>query len=462
MGATAELSGFIAELDTSRIPAEVVHQAKRCLIDWLGVTLAGSADPSVDILCAVSDELASGTTATVLGRARKTTPLIAALTNGFSAHVLDFDDTYNPARTTVHGSAPVWPVVIALSESHVVDGRRALAAFVAGFEAQVRVALALGPSHYEAGWHVTGTVGHLGAAAAASNVLELDTAQVANALGAAGTQAAGLKGVYGSMGKALHPGKAAMDGVLAVLLARRGFTASTSILEHDRGVLRVLSPDPEPDFLTAGLGERWMLPDNGFKPYACGSLTHPTIEAVIALRMAHSLVPDQIVSVQAAVNDYVSWVTGNPKPTTGLEGKFSIFHSAAVAAVDGAASICQFTDERVSDPVIQGMRDRVDIVVDKDLPKDAARVDLVLADGRRLTTEVLHNKGTPAKPMTDTEIQAKFTDLAAPIVGADTASRLVEKCWRLEEEPDVGEIARLASGGDRAGTSHSDDGRSRG
>jgi 2-methylcitrate dehydratase PrpD len=443
-GATSELSGFVADLGLPDIPDDVVHQAKRCLIDWLGVTLAGSADPSVEILCATSEELGSDRTATVLGTGRETSLLVAVLCNGFAAHLLDFDDTYNPARTTVHGSAPVWPVVVALSELDRVDGRRALAAFVAGFESQVRIALAAGPSHYEAGWHVTGTVGHFGAAAAASNLLGLDAGQVANALGAAGTQAAGLKGVYGSMGKALHPGKAAMDGLLAAFLARNGFTASTSILESERGFLRVMSDDPEVEYVTIGMGEQWTLPDNGFKPYACGSLTHPTIEAVVGLREEHGLRPDRIASIRATVNEYVSWVTGKAKPTTGLEGKFSIFHSAAVAAVDGAASIRQFTDERVNDPVVMDMRGRVDIVVDDDLPKDAAAVELVLTDGSRLTSEVLHNKGTPAKPMSDDEIEAKFTELAATRIGPDAAHRLADLCWRLDELADVGEIARLA------------------
>lgn len=447
MGATGELSRFVAGLDAKDIPDPVMHQAKRCLIDWLGVTLAGSADPSVDVLCAVSDELGSGGAASVLGRGQKAGVLFAALTNGYSAHVLDYDDTYNPARTTVHGSAPVWPVVVALSEQSRVDGRRALAAFVAGFETEVRIAVAAGPAHYEAGWHVTGTVGHFGAAAAAANLLSLDEVQVANALGAAGTQAAGLKGVYGSMGKALHPGKAAMDGMLAAFLARKGFTASSSILEDKRGFLRVLSPSPDVGLVAKGLGEEWTLPDNGFKPYACGSLTHPTIEAVIGLRAEHGLRPEQIGSIAATVNDYVSWVTAKARPTTGLEGKFSIFHCAAVAAVDGAASVVQFDDERVNAPDVVRMRDRVSIVVDDALAKDAASVTLVLTDGTRLTRDVLHNKGTPAKPMTDGEIEAKFVDLAARRIGHEAARRVVDACWRLEDHDDVGEVARLCQGG---------------
>jgi 2-methylcitrate dehydratase PrpD len=446
MGTTVELAKFIAGLNASEIPPDVLHQAKRCLIDWLGVTLAGSADPSTAVLCAVADDLNSGAQATILGRGRGASLLIAVLTNGYTSHVLDYDDTYNPERTTVHGSAPVWPVVIGLSERRSVTGRQALAAFVAGFETEVRVALAAGPAHYEAGWHVTGTVGHFGAAAAAAQVLQLGPDAVANALGAAGTQAAGLKGVYGSMGKALHPGKAAMDGLLSALLADRGFTGSDSILEAEHGFLRVLSPAPAPELVTKDLGRDWTLLDNGFKPYACGSLTHPTIEGVIQLRREHELRPGEIESIEATVNDYVSWVTAKEKPTTGLQGKFSIYHCAAVAALDGSASVRQFEDERVNDSDVIEMRRRVRIVVDDSLPKDAASVTLALIDGRRLTHEVMHNKGTAAKPMTDPEIEEKFLDLAGPRIGAHAAPEVAANCWRLEDLDDFGSIARLCRG----------------
>jgi 2-methylcitrate dehydratase PrpD len=440
------LSRFIAGLQFSDVPEAVGHVAKRCFIDWLGVTLAGSADQSVGILLAVSDELRAERRATVLGCDRQAAMLLAVLINGYMAHVLDYDDTYNPAGTTVHGSAPVWPVVAALSEQGRVEGSRALAAFVAGFETEIRIALAAGPSHYEAGWHVTGTVGHFGAAAAAANLLGLDTIQVANGLGAAGTQASGLKGVYGTMGKALHPGKAALDGLLAALLSEKGFTASTSILEDKRGFLQVLSPAPDPGLLTQGLGQDWTLADNGFKPYACGSLTHPTIEAVINLREQHAFTPGEIEAIEATVNSYVSWVTAKTDPSTGLEGKFSIFHCAAVAAVEGAARVQQFDDGRVTAPDLVEMRHRVRIVVDDSLPKDAARVSITLTNGRRLTSSVMHNKGTPANPMTDEEIELKFVDLAGPRIGLGPAQDVVGRCWRLEECEDVGEILRLCQG----------------
>jgi 2-methylcitrate dehydratase PrpD len=420
-----------------------VHHAKRSLVDWLGVTLAGSVDPSVGALRAVAGYVGVGRPATVLGRGWEAGLLVAVLTNGYSAHVLDYDDTYNPARTTVHGSAPVWPVIMALSEQDPVTGNEALGAFVAGFETAIRVALAAGPGHYEAGWHVTGTVGHFGAAAAGANLMRLDPIVVANALGAAGTQAAGLKSVYGSSGKPLHPGKAAMDGLLAALLAREGFSASTSILEDRRGFLHVLSPSPDIKLVTKDLGDDWMLPGNGFKPYACGSLTHPTIEAIITLRTRHEVAAEEIDAIEASVNTYVSWVTGKSDPTTGLEGKFSIFHCAAVAAVDGAARIRQFDDARVIAPEVVEMSKRVKMVVDDSLPKDAASVTLILTDGRRLTCDVVHNKGTPSKPMSDEELEEKFLDLATSRIGHDAAREVADTCWRLEECDDLARIALL-------------------
>ncbi|MQB01947.1 MAG: hypothetical protein GEU78_17045 [Actinobacteria bacterium] len=237
-----------------------------------------------------------------------------------------------------------------------------------------------------------------------------------------------------------------MDGLLAALLAAKGFRASTSILEAKHGFLQVLSTETDDALLTADLGETWTLADNGFKPYACGSLTHPTIEGVIALREEFGFDAKEIVSIEAGVNDYVSWVTAKQEPQTGLEAKFSIFHCAAVAAVDGAASVRQFQDDRVNDPAVGQIRKRVSIAVDASLPKDAAVIAITLTDGRRLTREVMHNKGTPAKPMTDDEIEAKFLDLASPVIGTEAARDVATTCWRVEELDDFARIATLCRG----------------
>lgn len=442
--ATAALSEFVAGLALHEVPPHVVHQAKRCLIDWLGVSLLGAHDPGVEMLLSVAKDVGGAGSSTVIGRNGSVGMLFAALINGFSAHVEDYDDTYNPGTTTVHGSAPVWPVVAALSEREVTTGADALLAFIVGFETEIRLARAAGPSHYDGGWHVTGTVGHVGAAAAAARLLRLTPEVTVAALGTAGTQAAGLKEVYGSMGKALHPGKAAMDGLLSALLAREGFTSTSSILEGPQGFLEVLSSAPALGEITEGLGTRWTLPENGFKFYACASLVHPTIECVLALRAQHGLSPESVVSIEAKVHDYVSWVTAKRELRSGLDGKFSIFHGAAVALVDGKAGLEQFTDARVAAPDVAAVRARVKIVSDPEMAKDAATVVLTLTDGRRLTHTVAHNKGTPGNPLSDDEISEKFVDLAAPALGRTSALRLLETCWTVEDIPDFAEIIRLS------------------
>ena len=444
-GETLTLASFAASLSRDDVPDDVMHEAKRALIDWLGVALGGADDPGADLLCSMSGRLGGVPEATILGRDIKTGMLWAALTNGYMSHVLDYDDTYNPQRTTVHGSAPVWPALLALAEQRSVSGGDALMAFVAGFESEVRVARAAGPSHYEAGWHVTSTVGRFGAAAAAGRALDLSGERLAHAFGLAATQAGGLKGVYGSMGKAFHPGKAAMDGLIAALLAAEGFDATTEILETKRGFLAVLSPEPDPAQVTDRLGSTWTLPDNGYKPYACGSLMHPTIEGVITLLDESGATAADVEHIEATVNDYVSWVTGKREPATGLEAKFSIYHAAAVAALDGAAGPKQFTDERARADDVVALRDRIGVAVDETLPKVAARVTIELVDGTTLEKTVPANKGTPQRPMSDSDIEAKFVALAEDVIGGSRAKEVVARCWDLEQEADFAEIAQLCA-----------------
>lgn len=450
-GATVEIARFIAETDAAAIPDDVLHQAKRCLVDWLGVAIIGATQEGSQILARVSAALAPGGGATVLGQAQRLPTPFAALVNGFQSHVLDFDDTYNPGLTTVHGSAPVWPAVFAVGEWRGAPGGSALAAFVLGWEAQVRIARAAGPAHYDVGWHVTGTVGHFGAAAAGARLLGLDTGRVTNALGTAGTQAAGLKQVYGSMGKAFHPGKAAMDGILAAALAADGFTSDGAILEGKVGFWNVFSTDADASRATEQLGERWELLDDGFKAYACGSLMHPTIDAIIALGREHGIEPDEVEVISPRVHPYLSWVMAKENPQTGLDGKFSSFHCAAIAMVDGAAGMRQFTDERVTAPEVVAMRERVRFEYDESLPKDAAQVTITLRDGRRFERGTTHNKGTPGNPMSDDELSAKFVDLASAVLGIDRARSLLNDLWRFDALDDISALVRRC-GADGEGT----------
>ena len=440
------LAAFAAEVRIERLPTDVVHQAVRCLVDWVGCTIAGSATEEGQRVRAGISALDGGDgsrTAAIVGTRQRAGVGYAALANGIAAHVLDFDDTFNPDRTTIHGSAPLWPAIVAAGELLPVSGVAAVEAFVAGFEVQTRVAVAAGPGHYDAGWHVTGTVGHIGAAVATARLLGLSPEQTLAALGTGATQAAGMKVVYGSMGKALHPGKAAMDGLLSGFLARDGFTSSVESIEGHRGFLHLFSPDPVPSRAVEGLGETWYLPRDGFKPYACGSLTHPPAQALLELRSEHGLSADDVVSVDAYVHDYVRTTTGLTEPRTGLEGKFSIYHVLAVALADGAALLDQFTDERVADPALAGLRERVHVHTDAEQHKDSARVVLTLRDGRTLERHVAHNLGTPDDPMTDQQLEDKLLGLATPVLGRDRAEAVAEMCWGLMGLDDVSTLVEL-------------------
>jgi 2-methylcitrate dehydratase PrpD len=441
------LASFASGVRVESLPDDVVHQAVRCLVDWLGCTIAGAVTPeSARVRAAIRTMDPDGSRAAgIVGTAERAAAGQAALANGIAAHVLDFDDTFNPDRTTIHGSAPLWPAIAAAAELVPVTGKLAAEAFVAGFEVQTRVAVAAGPGHYDVGWHVTGTVGHIGAAAATARVLGLPPEQTLAAMGTGATQSAGMKVVYGSMGKSLHAGKAASDGLLSGFLARDGFTSSTVPIEGHRGFLHLFSPDPVPERAVEGIGETWYLPRDGFKPYACGSLTHPPAQALLELRSEYGLTAADVASVDAYVHDYVKTTTGLTEPRTGLEGKFSIYHVLAVALADGAALLEQFTDERVADPALVPLRERIHVHVDPEQTKDSALVVVALRDGRTLQRHVAHNLGTPDNPMSDAQLQEKFTALATPVLGRGRTDELAEACWKLLDHDDIRAVLRLAA-----------------
>lgn len=441
-GLTAALADFAANLRFADLPAEVAHEAKRALVDHVGVAAAAADHPSVDAMLRTSERLAGKGFHTVIGRRETATIPYAALVNGFAAHLLDYDDTFNPGDTTVHGSAPVWPVVFALAESTPITGRDALAAFVAGFETECRLGRAAGDAHYEIGWHVTGTVGHVGAAAAGGRMLGLTPAVLNQALGSAGTQAAGLKAVYGTDGKPLHAGKAAMDGLLSAVMAAEGITSSVEIIEGARGFLAVLSPDPAPGKLLEGLGDQWHLLANGYKAYPSGSLTHPAIDAVLALRAEHGFGRVDVRSVLAKVNSKAATVTGKLDPRTGLDAKFSITHGIAVA-LTARPRLVHFSDAAAVNADISSARALIDVRADDGVGKRAAVVTVELADGRSVTHHVDANLGTPDNPMSDDDLAAKFTDNAAPRFGADHAERLLEACWTADTADDFAELVRM-------------------
>ncbi len=436
---TSKLARFIVSARYEDLPDTVRHEAKRTLLNWVGCAIGGSPQETVGSAIAALAPFTGSRQATLFGRNERMDALNAALLNGISSHVLDFDDTH--AQTAIHPAAPIAPAILALAEQRPVGGRDLIAALVAGVETECRIGIAVSPSHYEIGWHITGTAGAFGSAAAAGKLLGLNERQMTWALGLAAAQPVGLQEMFGSMTKSFHPGKTAQNGLTAALLASKGFTASEHALEARRGWLNVMSTEHN---FAALANEGWEILRNSYKPFACGLVVHPVIDGCIQLRDRHRLTADMIDRVEVSVHPRVMLVTAIKDPKTGLEGKFSVYHAAAVALLDGAAGEQQFSDDAVRVPAIVELRKRVVPTVDPALGKDQARVSVLLKNGERLGMFVEHAVGSVEKPMSDRQLEDKFRGLADGVLPAGQTREVIDLCWRADTLADAGDIARKA------------------
>jgi 2-methylcitrate dehydratase PrpD len=435
---------FVLALDTASLPPAVIEAASRSLTDWLGTAIRGAAEPLAGALAAVIGAGGGEPQATVVGRPLRTSALLACLANGAQSHALDFDDTHLPS--IVHGSAPVAPVVLALGEWRHATGADALAAFVAGFEVETHVGRVLGRALADRGWHVTGVLGHFGAAAAAGKLLGLDGGQLTHALGIAGTQAAGLEQSFGTMSKPLHPGKAAMNGLLAALLAREGFTGSPAMLDGAGGLPATFLGVTDLGAAVEDLGKRFEILENSTKPYAACHLTHATIDAGRAIRAGWAPAAEAVDAVRCRVHPLVLKVAAHPTPRTGLEAKFSVAFCAAMGLLRGEAGEAEFGEESLHDPAVARVMARVVAEADPSLGVGAAGMTVQLGDGRVLEEHVAAARGTAENPLTRDEVEAKFRRLAEVILPAERVTRLAAPLRGLADLPDVAELAALAAG----------------
>lgn len=438
---TRQLARFAAEAKWVELPESARAAVRRTVGNSIALMVGSSRHPAVERVLAALEALDTPGQASVLGRADRLGVIWAPLVNGIAAHVEDFDDTHLP--TVIHPGAAVVPAALALGEWSGASGAEVLGAVAVGVEVALRVGLGLGPAHFDQGWHLTGTAGHVGAAAAAGRMLGLgaDDLQTALALGA--TQAAGLTAALGTMVKAFHPGKAGSDGVEAALLAQRGFTSASTMIEGRRGLAAVASMAPELGRMVDGLGSRWEVEQNAFKPYACGIVSHAIIDAAIELR--DQVGTRQIEGVELTVHPVVLDVMGVLDPATGLEGKFSAPHCFAVGLLDGAAGLEQYTDARVRAPDVTALRDRVRLQPDDAVARGAAVALVTTADGRQLTVEVPHATGSAERPMTDAQLRAKAIALVRPVLD-ERSAQLVDIAFRLDDLDDLAELTAAACG----------------
>ena len=428
------------------IPEDVRAWAGQCVLDYLACAIAGAADDLTGILLAEMQEQGGDGAATVVAHGAKLPVLSAALVNGAAAHALDFDDV-NLAMPG-HPSVAILPGLLALAEARGSSGADVLTAFVAGYELQCRIGRTIAPGHYDVlGFHATATVGSFGAAAACAHLLGLDAERFALALGIAGTQAAGLKSMFGTMCKPLHAGKAAYHGVLAAKLAARGFTSRADVLECAQGFARTHSPDFRPERALETPPAGWHIRNNLFKYHAACYMTHAPIEAARKLRGQYGVTPAQVERIRLRIDEASDRICNIPAPRTGLEAKFSLRLTTAMglAGVD-TGRMSSYSEAVAADPALVALRDKVEFEFRRDMPNTRAELELLLADGRRVTAQ--HDSGVP---MTDVaaqgaRLEAKFTALVEPVLGAARAQDLIAQADSLGALRDVSGVMRLAAG----------------
>jgi 2-methylcitrate dehydratase PrpD len=440
---TQILAQYIVTAKYDELPANVRKEGVRTLLNWVGVAIGGSHHQTVDIATSALAPFSGPAQATLFGRRERFDIMNAAFINGVSSHIFDYDDTH--LKTIIHPAGPVASAILALSEMQPVSGKDFLNALVLGVETECRIGNAVYPNHYDVGWHITGTSGVFGAAAATGKLLGLSEQQMVWALGLAASQPVGLRESFGSMNKSFNPGRAASNGIFAAILASKNYTSSDGMIEAKRGWANAISTKQDYKEITEGLGQRYESALNTYKPFACGIVLHPAIDAAIQLRGEQQFTTDKITRVELKVHPLVLELTGKKTPREGLEGKFSIYHAVAVALIEGAGGEKQFSDRAVRDPTVIALRGKVIPVIDPSIKPEQVEMSIELSDGRLLRKRIEHAIGSLEKPMSDSDLERKFTDLAEGILPPPQTTKVMEMCWKIESLPDAGEIARTGA-----------------
>jgi 2-methylcitrate dehydratase PrpD len=442
-GVTRTLARYIVNARYDDLPAGVRKEGARTLLNWVGVAVGGSHHETVDRAVAALSPFSGPKQASLLGRPERFDIMTTAFINGVSSHIFDFDDTH--LKTVIHPAGPVVSAILALSEYRPVSGKDFLNALVLGVETECRIGNAVYPNHYDVGWHITGTAGAFGAAAAAGKILGLTEQQMVWALGLAASQPVGLRESFGSMNKSFNPGRAANNGLFAALLAARDYTSSEGMIEAKRGWANTISTKQDYREITEGLGQRYEAALNTYKPFACGIVIHPAIDAAIQLRNHNSLNADMVDHIDLKVHPLVLELTGKKTPQIGLEGKFSVYHSVAVAIIDGTAGERQYSDRAVRDPRVIALRDKVSASMDPAIKPEQVDMTITLKDGRTLHKFIEHAIGSVEVPMTDQQLEAKFMDLADGILPPAKTRALMDACWQVEQLPKASAIAKAGA-----------------
>lgn len=435
-----QIGDYAIKEQTSKLSDDVIHHAKRAVIDWYAALLPGSVvAPATLLEQAFAEDLDRGRARLASGR--RATLRAAALINGAASHSVEFDDIYRDAG--YHPGSPTISAALAAAQANGVSGEKFLRGVIVGYEVSTRIGEAVMPSHYRF-WHTTGTVGCYGAAAAVATLLGCNREQFMHAVATAGTFAAGLQQAFRSqaMSKPLHGGHAADAGAMAAMAARKGVTGALDILEGEVGFGAAMSVNPDWSKATRGLGTDYHIVHMTFKNHGCCGHTFPSIDGVLELKQKHNLTHKDIRKIRLASYKAGLDIIDNATPEGEYQAKFSIQYTVAHALVHGSVRLNAFLPERLNDAEVRALMKKIDVVADPELSKGyptqrAAQVEIETNDGRKLSHFQPYRKGDPEQPLTDDELNDKFLELAMPVVGDARASALLSQLWRTERLPNV-------------------------
>ncbi|MCX7136838.1 MAG: MmgE/PrpD family protein [Proteobacteria bacterium] len=437
---TADFAAFIAATSSMVLPDAVKHATCRAFVNWIGCALGAANDDTLAPVYTVARGLSGREQASVVGTAERFDVVNAAMVNAVRANALDYDDMHVP--TLIHPTGAVVAAALAVAEHRRATGQTLLAAIATGIEIECRLGRALFPQHYNAGWHSTATLGTVGAAAAASAVLGLDAGRAAYALGIAATQASGLKAMLLNSCKSFNIGNAAAGGVLAALLAEAGLDSSADVFAEKTGFFAVFGTPLDLASLTSELGTRYLTAEISLKPYPCGVVIHPLIDACLELVTKRALKADAVRAISIQVHPRAIELAGLRHPDTEIKGRFSLYHAAALALARRSAGLAAFEAADVHDVEFHALRELMTVTGDAQLQPSQARVQIELKDGSRLQSAIDHPSGSPQRPLTDPQLREKFSELAHRVLDEPAAETLFEACMSLDRLPDAGELHR--------------------
>jgi len=443
-GISRQCADFVTSVSFPELDLETVSVAKKCIIDWLGCVLGGSSTSAARIIGDIVQEMGGKPQSTLIGDFNKATCLQASMVNAYNCHILEMDDVHK--SSIVHPAAPVISTAFALGEYLGSSGKELIEAIVAGYDVMIRIGEAVTPSHYTI-WHSTATCGTFGAAAAAAKLLGLDEMQILYSMGNAGSQAAGLWefATDKAMTKYLHCGKAAYNGLLSSLMAKKGFTGATRILEGDRGFFKAYSKETNFEDSFNDMGEKYRINETVYKPYASCRHTHGPINGILEIMAQHGLSYKNVESVHVQTYETVLKLAGNTDYSSPPAARFSISYCLACALLFGKVGVGEFSEEVLKDPRIEEIIQRIKVEATEEMnsmhpAKWPSKISIRTTSGESYSIFIEYPKGDPENTMTDLEIEQKYLSLATLKISESRSLELLKRCRNIENYDNIADF----------------------